>query len=523
MRSICFYFQIHQPFRLRTYRFFDIADKHDYFDNYNNSFIMRRIAEKSYLPMNALLLDLIKEYGAAFKVSFSISGMALNQFEAYAPRVIDSFKELAATGNVEFLAETYAHSLSSLKSKKEFGDQVKMHAEKIENLFGQKPTTFRNTELIYSDAIGAMVADMGYGIMLTEGAKHVLGWRSPNYMYTNAVNPKLKLLLKNFKLSDDIAFRFSQPDSEGHGLTTDKFVGWLNMLDKKEEVVNLFMDYETFGEHQWKETGIFEFMRALPKAIFSQTNFKFATPKELGKELQPVSPIHVPYPISWADEERDLTAWLGNDLQDEAFDKLYAMEDQVAKCENQQIKLDWLYLQTSDHFYYMCTKWFSDGDVHRYFNPYGSPYDAFINYMNVLADFSIRVGKETNPSEFSDLKDAVGDLSHKAEKFARQTTKTASEKVKQSISRTKDFHFEDIKSLSDTAIKKLIKNIPVDELTMALKDAESELKEKILPNLGKQARKQYDQLEKELSKFKKSDLKKYRTQLDNKLKELFKK
>jgi len=382
--------------RLKNYRFFNIGEDHDYFDDHNNAEIMRKVARKNYLPMNALLLDLINEYGSAFKVSFSISGTALDQFEAYAPDVLDSFKRLAATGQVEFLAETYAHSLSALKSKDEFTKQVQRQSAKIETLFGQKPTTFRNTELIYSDEIGAMVADMGYDVMLTEGAKHVLGWRSPNYLYTNAINPKLKLLLKNFQLSDDIAFRFSQQSWKEWPLTTEKFVGWLNQLDPKEEVINLFMDYETFGEHQWEETGIFDFMRALPGRVFSHSNFTFNTPGELGKNLQPVAPIHVPFPISWADEERDLTAWLGNELQDEAFDKLYQLEQKVQKCDDPQIHHDWLYLQTSDHFYYMCTKFFSDGDVHKYFNPYGTPYEAFINYMNVLSDFILRVDKNTS-------------------------------------------------------------------------------------------------------------------------------
>ena len=391
MRSICFYFQVHQPYRLRNYRFFDIAENHDYYDDYNNSFIMRKIAQKSYLPMNQLLLDLIEEYGSAFKVSFSISGTALDQFEQYAPDVLDSFKKLAATGNVEFLAETEAHSLSALKSKTEFQRQVKIHTDRIEKYFGVKPTTFRNTELIYSDAIGEMVADMGYKLMLTEGAKHVLGWRSPNFMYANAVRPDLKLLLKNYRLSDDIAFRFSHQSWADWPLTTDKFVDWINKLDKKDEVLNLFMDYETFGEHQWAETGIFEFMRSLPEKVFSNSDFGFAAPSELAKKLQPVSSISVPTEISWADEERDLTAWLGNDLQDEAFDKLYALKEKVKKCEDPQIWKDWSYLQTSDHFYYMCTKFFSDQAVHNYFNPYNSPYDAFINYMNVLSDFILRL------------------------------------------------------------------------------------------------------------------------------------
>jgi len=391
MRSICFYFQVHQPFRLRTYRFFDIGADHNYYDEYQNRHIIRRVARKCYLPANQVLLDLINEYGTAFKVSFSISGVALEQFKMYVPEVIDSFKRLADTGCVEFLAETYSHSLSALKSKDEFNRQVNKQKQMITDLFGQHPTTFRNTELIYSDQIGEMVAEMGFKTMLTEGAKHVLGWKSPNYMYCNNLNPKLKLLLKNFQLSDDIAFRFSQQSWPEWPLTTEKFVGWLNRIEPNQETVNLFMDYETFGEHQWAETGIFDFMRALPAKVFAYSNFGFNTPAELSQNLQPVSAINVPYPCSWADEERDLTAWLGNDLQDEAFDALYAIEDKLKGCTDENLLRDWLYLQTSDHFYYMCTKWFSDGDVHKYFNPYGTPYEAFINYMNVLSDFTIRI------------------------------------------------------------------------------------------------------------------------------------
>lgn len=391
MRSICFYFQVHQPYRLRTYRFFDIGKDHFYFDDYKNRYIARRVADKCYLPMNALLLDLIKEFGSAFKVSFSISGTALDQFEAYTPEVIESFRKLADTGCVEFLAETYVHSLSALKSPVEFSTQVKIHSDKVESLFGKRPQAFRNTELIYSDAIGEMVADMGFRVMLTEGAKQVLGWKSPNYMYCNAINPKLKLLLKNFQLSDDIAFRFSNRDWPAWPLTTEKYVDWLNAIDPREETVNLFMDYETFGEHQWEETGIFEFMRALPSAVLSRSNFGFSTPTELADRLQPVAAVHVPYPISWADEERDLTAWLGNELQDDAFAHIYSLEEKVKQVNNFEIIRDWRYLQTSDHFYYMCTKWFSDGDVHKYFNPYGSPYEAYINFMNVYSDFAQRV------------------------------------------------------------------------------------------------------------------------------------
>jgi alpha-amylase len=309
----------------------------------------------------------------------------------YAPDVLESFKKLAETNCVEFLAETYSHSLSALKSKDEFNNQVELHTKKIKQHFGQTPKVFRNTELIYSDEIGAMVGEMGYDAILTEGAKHVLGWKSPNYLYCNAINPKLKVLLKNFSLSDDIAFRFSNKAWDSWPLTAEKYVDWLNSINEKEEVVNLFMDYETFGEHQWAETGIFDFLRALPGKVFESTNFSFNTPSEVAAGLDPISAVNVPYPISWADEERDLTAWLGNELQDEAFDKLYSLTDKISKIDNADIQRDWKLLQTSDHFYYMCTKWFSDGDVHKYFNPYETPYDAFINFMNVLSDFIDRL------------------------------------------------------------------------------------------------------------------------------------
>lgn len=396
MRTICFYFQVHQPFRLKPYRFFDIGEDHHYWDDFLNRNVIRKVAQKCYLPMNSLLLDLIHQYKGKFKVAFSLSGTFLDQMEAYAPDVLESFQKLVATGHVELLNETYTHSLAALKSKQEFHGLVKKHQDRIKELFnGYTPKVFRNTELIYSDQIGAMVAELGYEAVLTEGAKHVLGWKSPNYVYSNAIEPKLKVLLKNFLLSDDIAFRFSNKTWADYPLTTEKFVKWINAIPKEEQVLNLFMDYETFGEHQWAETGIFEFMRHLPEAVFKNSNFSFSTPSEVAAAVPAVSNIHVPVPISWADEERDLTAWLGNDMQDEAFDRLYELEKSVKGIDDPEIQRDWGYLQTSDHFYYMCTKFFSDGSVHEYFSPYDTPYDAFINYMNVLSDFMLRVKQKT--------------------------------------------------------------------------------------------------------------------------------
>lgn len=394
-KTLCLYFQVHQPVRLRKYHFFDIGKSHDYYDDFANRTITRKVAERCYLPANKMMLELIKKYGKNFKVSFSISGLAIEQFEKYAPEVIDSFKALAETGCVEFLAETYSHSLASLANEKEFNNQVKQHAELIKKLFGYTPVTFRNTELIYSDKIGEMVAHMGYTTMLTEGAKHILGWKSPNYVYTNSLNPKLKLLLKNFRLSDDIAFRFSDRSWGEWPLTAEKYTGWLTEAVQKEDVINLFMDYETFGEHQQEETGIFAFMRSLPEQVLSTAAFEFLTPREVVAKHQPVAPLNVPFPISWADEERDLTAWLGNELQMEAFEELYKMRDKVKVLDEPKINYDYKCLQASDHFYYMCTKLFSDGIVHQYFTPYDSPYEAFINYMNVLSDFIAQMDEKT--------------------------------------------------------------------------------------------------------------------------------
>ena len=389
-KTLCFYFQIHQPVRLRKYRFFDIGKRHDYFDDYVNASTIRRIVGHC-LPMNDLLLELIQRYGQKFKVAFSISGTALEQLELHAPEAIESFKRLADTGCVEFLAETYPHSLASLSDTDEFEHQVRHHIKKMEELFGQTPVVLRNSSLIYSDQIGERVAEMGFRGMLTDGAKHVLGWKSPNFLYTNAINPKLKLLLKNSRLSDDIALRFSDKSWNEWPLTADKYVDWLQESVKESEIVNLFMNYETFGEYQTAETGIFDFMRHLPEVIFARTDFEFLTPGEVIKKHQPVAPLHVPYPISWADEERDITSWMGNELQTEAFEELYKVQDKVKRSDDENLKRDYERLQASDHFYYMRTKLFSDNEFRRYTSPYDSPYEAFINYMNALSDFVLRV------------------------------------------------------------------------------------------------------------------------------------
>ena len=391
MKTVNLYFQVHQPWRLKVYRFFNIGKDHNYLDDFTNRAIMQKVARQCYLPMNAMLLKLIEENKGAFKCSFSVTGSAIEQFRAYAPEVLDSFRALAKTGCVEFLAETYSHSLAALSSKEDFVEQVKLHAKTIKKEFGVKPVSFRNTELIYSDAIGEMVSELGFKTILAEGAKHVLGWKSPNYIYTNAIDNRLRVLLRNYKLSDDIAFRFSNQGWDEYPLTADKFAQWV--AEDAGDVINLFMDYETFGEHQKADTGIFDFVRALPAAILSKGDMQFATVSEAAQVSQPVGVLHCPHVMSWADEERDVTAWLGNELQNEAFGKLYALKDKVKALKNEDFDYVWNFMQTSDHFYYMATKWLSDGDVHSYFNPYGSSYEAFINYMNVLSDFQIEVEK----------------------------------------------------------------------------------------------------------------------------------
>jgi len=433
-KAICFYFQIHQPFRLKRYRFFDLGHDHYYYDDFSNESIMRKVADKCYLPANRIMLDLITKYKGKFKVSFSLSGIVINQFRLYAPEVLESFRELAETGMVEFLAETDSHSLSSLKSRPQFERQVELHREMMKNFLGVETTSFRNTELIYSDLIGSWVADMGFKSILTEGAKHVLGWKSPNYLYCNAINPRLKVLLRNFVLSDDIAFRFSNKQWSAWPLTADKYASWLGKLAPKSELINIFIDYETFGEHNWKETGIFDFLQHLPGAILKKTPYKFMTPSEVAETLQPVSAISIPSPISWADEERDITAWLGNELQVAAFDKLYELSDKVKKCNDEKINKDWEYLQSSDHFYYMATKFFSDGSVHAYFNPYETPYDAFMNYMNVLSDFEIRLKRclpgTDDQVQISMLDNIIKEKDRKIEEHAAEIKKLTAKKVK---------------------------------------------------------------------------------------------
>ncbi|MBN2043344.1 MAG: glycoside hydrolase family 57 protein [Candidatus Aenigmarchaeota archaeon] len=388
MASVCLYFQVHQPIRLNRFSFFDIGGEKEYFDSEKNRYYLERVARKCYRPANQLLLDMIKQTGGQLKLSFSITGILLEELEKNFPDVLDSFRKLADTGSVELMSETYYHSLAFLISKKEFMEQVKMHREKIRDVFGLTPTTFRNTEAMYSNEVADTVKKMGYKCIIAEGLDHILGWRSPNYLYKSK-GAGLPVLLRNFRLSDDISFRFSTREWEGWPLTADKFSAWLK--DAPGEIINLFMDYETFGEHQWEETGIFNFLKFLPGEILKHENLNFMTPAEIARKLEPKDVYDVPYLSSWADVHRDLSAWLENDMQKKSFSEIKRIGNRVKRKGDKRIIDMWRKLQTSDHYYYMCTKWFADGDVHKYFNYYDNPYEAFLNFMNIMYDLKKKV------------------------------------------------------------------------------------------------------------------------------------
>lgn len=391
MVAVCFYFQVHQPYRIREYKIFDIGKDSNYFDEHKNSQIMNKIAHKCYLPMNDVLLELIEKHGENFKISFSISGVALEQMEQYAPEVLKSFQKLAKTGCVEFLAETYYHSLSFIYSQKEFKRQVALHGQKVKELFGVEPKVFRNTELVYTNDLANVVEEMGYKGILAEGWDPVLGWRSPNFVYEpQYTKGNIALLMKNYKLSDDIAFRFSNKGWPEWPLTTEKYVNWVNEVNGGGEVINLFMDYETFGEHQWADTGIFDFMRALPEKILEHGDNCFMTPSEVISNFEKRDKVDVPHLLSWADTERDLSAWLGNEMQKSAAHEIFYLESEVKQLKDKKLLDDWRKMTTSDHFYYMCTKFWEDGDVHKYFSAYDSPYDGYVYFMNALNDLILR-------------------------------------------------------------------------------------------------------------------------------------
>ena len=402
MPSICPYFQVHQPLRIKRYRVFDVGHDHSYFDdesdsNLNNRKVLAKVAEKSYLPANELILKLLRKY-PQFRVSYSFSGVILEQLEKYLPKVLSSFKKLVNTGRVEILSETYYHSLAFFYSLGEFESQVSQHREKVEKIFGVKPKVFRNTELAYSNELAKWADRKGYKAILAEGWDSFLGWRSPNFLYRPKRTNKIKLMLKNYKLSDDIAFRFSEQTWSQWPLTADKFASWVSNINGNGQVVNLFMDYETFGEHQWADKGIFEFLENLPKELIKHPDNDFVTPSEAVKRYQVMDEVDVPFIVTWADSERDLSAWVGNAIQTSAIDFIYKMENGIKNTSNKRLLNDWRRLQTSDHFYYMCTKWYSDGDVHKYFNPYESPYDAFISYMNAASDLKLRMEKSGKKS-----------------------------------------------------------------------------------------------------------------------------
>jgi len=404
MPSICFYFQVHQPFRIKDYSFFDIGENHFYEDEAKNREIMDKVSEKCYLKTNKKMLELIRRHKGKFRISYSISGTAIEQFEKYRPDVLQSFIELANTGCVEFLSETYSHSLSFIYSKTEFARQVKKHADVIMKYFNQVPKVFRNTELIYNNDLAAYIEGMGYSGIVCEGVDRLLGDRSPNFLYKPMGTNTIKALLKNYRLSDDIAFRFSDKGWKEHPLTTDKYTTWVHSIAGHGETVNLFMDYETFGEHQWESTGIFEFLDHLPAAILRHPDFNFKTPSEVLASYPARDIYNAPDFISWADTERDLSAWLSNSMQQEAIKQIYSLEKDVKACGDPDILKVWERLQTSDHYYYMCTKFWNDGDVHKYFSPFDSPYDAYMFFMNVFSDLecalqNLTLSQVANPIE----------------------------------------------------------------------------------------------------------------------------
>lgn len=413
MKTICLYFQIHQPQRLKSYRFFNIGTDHYYYDDFMNEDVIQYITKLCYLPANKLLLDMINNSNKKFKVAFSISGVALDQLEIYAPEVIDGFKQLADTGCVEFLAETYGHSLSSLSNHDEFFDEVKKHKERIQELFGQTPKIFRNTELIYSDEISTLISQLGFEGVVTEGARHILGWKSPNYVYKAITNPNLKLLLRNERFSDDLSNRFSDYSWKEYPLTADKYMSWIANSNASENVFNLFMNYEVIGNFNKQSSGIFDFFRALPDYA-EMNNISFSTPSEVIANYEPIDFLTVTHPITWVGTEKDISAWLGNGLQEEAFNKLYSIAERVKMSSSNILLQDWLYLQGSDHFYYMGTK------NALPFSPYSTPYEAFSNYMNVLSDFMERLEDEFPSSiEDEELNSLVKTINNQAKEINR--------------------------------------------------------------------------------------------------------
>lgn len=445
MKTICFYFEIHQIIHLKRYRFFDIGSDHYYYDDYANENSITEIAEKSYIPALSAMLDMARENQGYFKVAFSLSGVGLEQLERYAPSVIELLQEINKTGCCEFLSEPYSHGLSSLASEECFKEEVQRMNRKIKLLFGKTPKVFRNSSLIYSDEIGAQVAAMGFKGMLTEGAKHILGWESPHYLYHCNMNPSLKLLLRDYKLSDDICLRFNDASWSEHPLFADKYIDWIDALPKNEQVINIFMELSALGISQPLSSNILEFLKAIP-ACAKKRGITFCTPSEVIAKYKSVAPINVSYPLSWVDEERDVSCWMGNVMQREAFNKLYSVAQRVLLCDDKKIKQDWDYLQASNNFRFMTTK---QSSVSMDRGIYDSPYDAFTNYMNILGDFIARVNslypvdidnEELNSlqktinnqdQEINKLHDEVDNLTEKLEKAKAKEAK-AKAKAKKS-------------------------------------------------------------------------------------------
>lgn len=393
MTAIILYFHVHQPYRIRRYTFFDIGADDRWFDDAENERIVRRVAERCYVPMNALLMRLVHRTDGAFRCSLSITGTVLEQLERWAPKALASFREIVDTGCVELVSETSHHSLAFLTDPEEFREQVRAQTSRLTEIFGKKPPTFRNTELLFDKDVAKAAEELGFTAMLGEGADHLLGWRSAHDVYRPTGCRKLRLILRDYPRSDDIAFRFADRGWSEWPLTPAKFARRIESVPQDADHVGLFMDYETAGEHQWAETGIFEFMESLPEAVGTSGRFAFSTPSAVARAAKDAPRLDVPRPVSWADAERDLSAWLGNDMQRAAHEALYALLPGVRR-EGRPATLErWRKLSASDHVYYMSTKFASDGDVHRYFSPYSTPHDAFIAFMNVIDDFSRRLPK----------------------------------------------------------------------------------------------------------------------------------
>lgn len=429
MKNICFYFQLHQPLRLKRYRFFDIGQDHYYFDDFQIEDRIRSAVEQAYLPANRTIAEMIRSSNGKFKCAYSISGVVLEQLEQYAPEVIDSFKELADTNCVEFLAQPYAHSLSSVFDPAEFKMQVELHSEKIESMFGRKPGAFVNSELIYSDEIGELIYKMGYKTVLIEEAKHVMGWKSPNYVYTHSYQPKMKLLVRNLKLSEDIYLRFSNPSWTDFPLTAEKFIGWIAGSPQEEQIFNIWMGYETLGQIQRFETGIFDFLKAIPYHAMEH-QIGFVLPSDAGKKQEAAAGLQIPYPISWWGHEKDLSPWNGNDLQHEALEKLYSIGERVRLCRDKPLLRDWLEIQSADHFRYMSHK-------DAFGSNYETAYEAFMNYMNVLADFMERVDAQypttIENEELNVLLKTINNQAEEIEKLELELKTIKSKKKKEGV------------------------------------------------------------------------------------------